>query len=66
MSMDKRWGQMFARLDGIESELKKLNERETIEAVLEVGFDITKEELMAIKGVGSSTADAILELLNSK
>ena len=66
MSMDKRWQETFTRLDGIEEQLAKLNSNEPIEAVLEVTHTpITKEQLMSIKGVGSSTADAILELLNA-
>lgn len=65
MSMDKRWVETFTRLDAIEAQLRELNQREPVEAVLEVsGPAVTKEELMAIKGIGESTAEAILELLN--
>ena len=59
MAMDKRWGEMFARLDAIENELKNLQQPAA------TAVSVTKEHLTAIKGVGSSTADAILELLNS-
>ena len=59
MAMDKRWGEMFARLDAIENELKK-SQQPAVTAV-----SVTKEQLMSIKGVGASTADAILELINA-
>lgn len=65
MSMDKRWGETFDRLQGVEKELRELR------GVL-LGLDtnkpqtaVTKEQLKNINGVGDATADAILELLNS-
>ena len=61
MSMDKRWQETFTRLEAVEKALKDLQGGAVETAVVPV----TKDQLMSIKGVGSSTADAILELLNS-
>ena len=61
MSMDKRWQETFDRLKAVEDALKGLTGGAAEKAVVTV----TKEQLMSIKGVGSSTADAILELLNA-
>lgn len=60
MSMDKRWGETFARLEAIEKALKELQGQPAQAAQTAV----TKEQLMEIKGVGSSTADEILKLIN--
>ena len=61
MSMDKRWQETFTRLEDVEKALKDLQGG----AVETPVVTITKEQLMSIKGVGSSTADAILETLNA-
>ena len=61
MSMDKRWQETFDRLKAVEDALKDLKGGADETAVVTV----TKEQLMSIKGVGSSTADAILEMLNA-
>ena len=61
MSMDKRWQETFDRLKAVEDALKGLTGATVETAVV----TITKEQLMSIKGVGSSTADAILEMLNA-
>ncbi|MCB1900267.1 MAG: hypothetical protein KDH16_13300 [Rhodocyclaceae bacterium] len=61
MSMDKRWQETFDRLKAVEDALKGLTGGAAETAVV----TITKEQLMSIKGVGSSTADAILEMLNA-
>jgi len=60
--MDKRWNEMFARLGAIEARLG------AVEAQLEkerTPPTVTKEQLVAIKGVGESTADEVLKLLGS-
>lgn len=57
MSMDKRFVEIFTRLDAIEKAIKAQSKP--------VNTAVTKEQLMSIKGVGSSTADEILKLLNS-
>ena len=62
MSMDKRWQETFDRLKAVEDALKGLTGGAAETAVV----TITKEQLMSIKGVGSSTADKILELIQSK
>lgn len=56
MALDKRWQETFDRLDAIE---KAIRERDG-KAV----STVTKEDLMKIKGVGSSIADEILKLIN--
>ena len=61
MSMDKRWQETFTRLEAVEKALKDLQGGAGETSVV----NVTKEQLMSIKGVGSSTADAILELLNA-
>lgn len=58
MAMSKYWTETWDRLDAIEAELKKLKKQPAQTAV-------TKEQLMDIQGVGSSTADKILDLINS-
>ena len=57
MAMDKMNKQIIERLERIERKLDR---------VLEDGpaASVTKEQLTAIKGVGPSTADEILALLN--
>jgi len=64
--MDKRWQETFTRLDGIEEQLAKLviaiESPPSLESVL--NKVVTKEEIMKIKGVGSATADQIMELLS--
>ena len=64
MSMDKRWQETFDRLKAVEDALKGLTggAAETAKTAI---VAVTKEQLMSIKGVGSSTADAILEMLNA-
>lgn len=62
MSMDKRWQETFDRLKAVEDALKGLTGA-TVETT--AVLNVTKEQLMSIKGVGSSTADAILEMLNA-
>lgn len=57
MSMDKRFVEIFTRLDAIEKAIKTQSKAPKTA--------VTKEELMSIKGVGSSTADEILKLINS-
>ena len=65
MSMDKRWQETFDRLKAVEDALKGLTggAAETAKTAI---VAVTKEQLMSIKGVGSSTADKILELIQSK
>jgi len=61
MAMDKRWNEVFDRLEGIENELATMNADKGAKPAKALP---TKAKLMEIKGVGEQTADAILELLS--
>ena len=61
MAMDKRWNEVFERLEGIENELATMNADKGAKPAKALP---TKKKLMSIKGVGEQTADAILELLS--
>lgn len=56
MAMDKRFLEIFERLEAIEAALRDLQAPQA--------HTVTLEELTAIKGVGESTAKEILKLLN--
>jgi DNA uptake protein ComE-like DNA-binding protein len=66
--MDKRWTEMYTRLEALEKALRVLTREmranKTVPAETAVAPTVTKEQLMKIKGVGESTAKAILKLLN--
>lgn len=56
MAMDKRWQQIFDRLDAIEAAIKAKDKPAN---------PVTKADLVKIKGVGDALAEEILKLINS-
>lgn len=58
MALDKAWRENNERLERIEKKLDALTGGGKAATP-----KVTKEQLMAIKGVGASTADEILKLL---
>jgi len=59
--IDKRWNEVFARLDAINDQLATLNAAAKNKPVKAAP---TKAQLMKIKGVGDATADEILKLIS--
>lgn len=66
MAMDKRFMEIFERLEAVEKALKDLTRQlQTGKAPAKVASPVTKTQLTNIKGVSAAAADKILELLNS-